>query len=133
MQSLFAGNRVIIIDEAQRIPDIGLTLKLITDQIPGVQLYVSGSSSLELASSINEPLTGRKFDYQLYSLSFGEMVNHHDLITEKRLLKQRLVFGYYPEVVTNPGKEVRLLKEEFRSPFPKPTRWPHTKPFTLKM
>lgn len=111
LQSLFAGNRVIIIDEAQRIPDIGLTLKLITDQIPDVQLYVSGSSSLELASSINEPLTGRKFDYQLYPLSFGEMVNHHGLITEKRLLQQRLVFGYYPEIVTNPGKEVRLLKE----------------------
>jgi uncharacterized protein len=111
LQSLFAGNKVIIIDEAQRIPDIGITLKLITDQIPGVQLFVTGSSSLELSSSINEPLTGRKFEYQLYPLSIGEMINHHGLMAEKRLLPQRLVFGYYPEVVTNPGNEIKLLKE----------------------
>lgn len=111
LQSLFAGKRVIIIDEAQRIPNIGVTLKLITDQIPGVQLYVSGSSALELANSINEPLTGRKFEFRLYPLSFEEMVNHHGLLKEKRSLLQRLVFGYYPEVVTSPGREVRLLKE----------------------
>ncbi|MCX6223493.1 MAG: ATP-binding protein [Bacteroidia bacterium] len=111
LRGLFAGHSVIIIDEAQRIPNVGVTLKLITDQIPGVQLFVSGSSSLELTSSINEPLTGRKFEYQLYPLSLGEMVNHHGLIKEKRLLPQRLVFGYYPEVVSNPGREIRLLKE----------------------
>lgn len=111
LRSLFAGNHVVIIDEAQRIPNIGITLKLITDQIPEVRLFVSGSSSLELASSINEPLTGRKFEYQLYPLSFGEMVHHHGLLKEKRLLPERLVFGYYPEVVTNPGKEIDILKE----------------------
>jgi len=111
LRDLFAGKKYILIDEAQRIPDIGLTLKLITDQLPQFQLFVSGSSALELASSINEPLTGRKFEYYLYPLSFGEMVKHHGLITEKRLLPERLVYGYYPEVVTNPGKEIRLLKE----------------------
>jgi predicted AAA+ superfamily ATPase len=111
LRDLFSGRSVIIIDEAQRIPDIGITLKLIIDKIPEVQLLVSGSSSLELASSINEPLTGRKFEYQLYPLSFGEMVKHHGLITEKRLLPERLVYGYYPEVVTHPGMEIQLLKE----------------------
>jgi hypothetical protein len=111
LRDLFAGKRIIIIDEAQRIPGIGLTLKLITDQIQGVQLFVSGSSSLELAGAVNEPLTGRKLEFHLYPLSLGEMISHHGLLTEKRLLSQRLVFGYYPEVVTHPGKEIRLLKE----------------------
>ncbi len=111
LRDIFARNSIIVIDEAQMIPNIGVTLKLITDRIEGIQLYVSGSSSLELTNSINEPLTGRKFEFQLHPLSIGEMINHHGLIKEKRLLSQRLIFGYYPEVVTTPGKEVQLLKE----------------------
>ena len=109
--SIFSGHRFVLIDEAQMIPDIGLCLKLITDRIKEIELYVTGSSSLDLANRINEPLTGRKIEYQLFPLSFGEMLNHHGLIKEKRLLVQRLVFGYYPEVVTTPGREVQLLKE----------------------
>jgi len=111
LRELFGGSKVVIIDEAQRIPEIGITLKLITDHIPEVRLLVSGSSSLDLADSINEPLTGRKLEYQLYPLSFGEMVRHHGLLKEKRLLPERLVYGYYPDVVTNPGKQIILLKE----------------------
>ena len=110
LKQLFANNRTIVIDEAQMIPDIGITLKLITDNMKYLRLFVSGSSSIELANTVNEPLTGRKYEYQLFPLSFQEMVNYHGLIEEKRRLLHRLVFGYYPEVVNSPGNEIKLLK-----------------------
>ena len=104
------GNRAtVIIDEAQRISDIGIKLKLIIDNIPKVQLIATGSSSFELSNRINEPLTGRKFEYQLYPLSFGEMVEHTDLLSELRLLNHRLVYGYYPDVVASEGMEREVL------------------------
>lgn len=110
LKNLFGDAKTIIIDEAQLIPDIGISLKLITDYIKDVRLFVSGSSSLDLANKINEPLTGRKFEYFLYPISFKEMVNHHGLLAEKRFLPTRLIYGYYPEVVTSQGKEITLLK-----------------------
>ena len=82
----FAKAKIIVIDEAQRIRDIGIKLKLITDQIKDIQLIVTGSSALELANEVNEPLTGRKWEHNLYPLSFEEMVSHHGLLEEKRLL-----------------------------------------------
>jgi len=109
LQALIAGKRYIVIDEAQRIPNIGIRMKLITDTMPGVQLFASGSSSFELANSLNEPLTGRKFAYQLFPLSFQEMADHHGLLKEQRLLNHRLVYGYYPDVVMSPGEEEELL------------------------
>ncbi|TVR87842.1 MAG: ATP-binding protein [Spirochaetaceae bacterium] len=103
--------RLLVLDEAQRITDIGLRLKLITDQLPEVQLIATGSSSFDLANKVNEPLTGRKREYHLYPVSFGEMVHHHGLLTEKRLLPHRLIFGSYPEVVSTPGDEKSILRE----------------------
>ena len=100
-----------VIDEAQRIEDIGLRLKLITDQINDVQLIATGSSSFDLANKINEPLTGRKWEYKIYPISFKEMVNHHGLLEEKRMLPHRLIYGYYPEIVNNPGEEKEILKQ----------------------
>lgn len=103
--------RILVIDEAQLIPNIGLRMKLVTDQIKDVQLIASGSSALELANRLNESLTGRKREYLMYPLSFAEMVSHHGLFDELRLLKHRLVYGYYPEVVTSAGDEKTVLKE----------------------
>ena len=99
-------NALVVIDEAQNIKDIGIKLKIIYDNIKDVQLLVSGSSSFELANELNEPLTGRKFEYILYPLSFEEMVLHHGLFEEHKLLKSRMVFGYYPEVVTHSGNDI---------------------------
>ena len=110
LKNILGDKRNIIIDEAQLIPDVGLTMKLISDQLKDVQLYVSGSSSIELANKINEPLTGRKLDYHLFPVSFAEMVKHHGLLEEKRQLPHRLVFGCYPEIITSPGNEALLLK-----------------------
>lgn len=110
LQSMYANTSAIIIDEAQMIPNIGIALKRIADYLGNIQLVVSGSSSIELANSVNEPLTGRKLEYNLFPLSFQEMVEHTTLIKEKRLLPHRMVFGYYPEIVTTPGHEIKLLK-----------------------
>lgn len=111
LKQFFGNKKLIIIDEAQRIPNVGLKLKLITDSIPEVQLIATGSSSFELANQINEPLTGRKWEYKMFPLSFEEMVNHHGLLNEKRSLNHRLVYGYYPEVVSNLGNEKEILKQ----------------------
>ncbi len=106
-----AGNKkIVFIDEAQRIPNIGLTLKLFTDQIKNVQVIATGSSAFELSSQVNEPLTGRKYEFTLYPLSFGEMVAQDGLLQEKRQIGHRMIFGYYPEIVTNPTDEAELLK-----------------------
>ena len=110
LKSLFGEAKTVIIDEAQLIPNIGISLKLISDYIKNVRLFVSGSSSIDLANKIIEPLTGRKLEYFIYPISFKEMVNHHGLIEEKRFLPIRLIYGYYPEIVTSPGKEITLLK-----------------------
>ncbi|TVQ23504.1 MAG: ATP-binding protein [Spirochaetaceae bacterium] len=111
MKMYLGKKRLLVLDEAQRITDIGLRLKLITDQLPEVQLIATGSSSFDLANKVNEPLTGRKREYHLYPVSFGEMVHHHGLLTEKRLIPHRLVFGSYPEVVSTPGDEKSILRE----------------------
>lgn len=110
LRAIIGNKKIAFIDEAQRIPNIGLTLKLITDQIKDVQVIATGSSAFELSSQVNEPLTGRKYEFMLYPLSFSEMVQHHGLLEEKRLIEHRMIYGYYPEIVTKPGEEEELLK-----------------------
>ena len=109
LKSLIGENKVVFIDEAQRITNIGLSLKLIVDNLKDVQLIVTGSSSFELANQIQEPLTGRKFEFFLYPLSFDELSDHSSEMEERRLLEHRMVYGYYPEVVTNPGDKQLIL------------------------
>ena len=111
LKMLIGDNKYLVIDEAQRIDDIGLKMKLITDQLSDVQLIATGSSSFELADKTNEPLTGRKNEYKMYPLSYEEMVKHNGFLEEKRLLPHRLVYGSYPEVVTNPGNEKKILHQ----------------------
>ena len=111
LRTLLAAYRIVVIDEAQRIADVGLRLKLITDQVPDVQVIATGSCSFTLAGKVNEPLTGRKREFTLFPLSFAEMVAHTNLLDELRLLPHRMVYGYYPEVVSTPGGETAVLKE----------------------
>ncbi len=111
LKSIIGNNKIVVIDEAQRIPDIGLKMKLITDQIKDVKLVATGSSSFELTSKINESLAGRKRELQMFPLSFSEMVAHTNMLDELRMLPHRLVYGYYPEVVANAGDERDILKE----------------------
>lgn len=111
IRSIIGSNKILVIDEAQRIPDIGLRLKLVTDQVKSVQVIATGSSSFELANRVNEPLTGRKREFRMFPLTFNEMVAYGNLLDELRLIPHRMVYGYYPEVVNNPGKERIVLKE----------------------
>lgn len=111
LKTLVGQNKLLIIDEAQRIQNIDLTLKVVHDHLNDLQVIVTGSSSLELANEINEPLTGRKFEFFLYPVSTEEMIRHHGLIEEKRLLHHRLIYGSYPEVITRSGDEMMILSQ----------------------
>ena len=110
LRAIIGNHQIVLIDEAQRIQDIGLAIKIIVDQIKNVQVIATGSSSFDLAIKINESLTGRKYEFQLFPFSFGEMVSHHGLLEEKRMIDHRMLYGYYPEVVTHPGEEEERLK-----------------------
>jgi predicted AAA+ superfamily ATPase len=110
LSSIAGKNTIVFIDEAQRIPTIGLTLKIFTDQLKNIQVIATGSSAFELSSQVNEPLTGRKYEFMLYPMSFAEMVEYHGLLSEKRLIEHRMIYGYYPEIVTKPGEERELIK-----------------------
>lgn len=108
---LLAGNhKIVVIDEAQKIANIGSVLKLFADYNKNIQVVATGSSAFELRNALNEPLTGRKFEYKLFPLSFTEMVQHTSMMDEVRQLPQRLMYGYYPEIVTHPQDAERLLR-----------------------
>ena len=109
LRRVIGESDLVMIDEAQRVINIGLTLKLITDQMPLVQLIVTGSSSLDLSNLVNEPLTGRKFEYQLFPLSLKELTAHFDYIETSRNLDHYLIYGMYPDVINNPGNEPEIL------------------------
>ncbi len=110
LKPVLGNYKIVVIDEAQRIMNAGLGIKIIHDNYKDIQLIITGSSSLELTEKIKEPLTGRKFEFFLHPLSFREMADHHGFLTEKRLLDHRLIFGYYPDVALNIGSEKRILK-----------------------
>lgn len=110
LKSLIGKNKVLIIDEAQRIPNIGLTLKLIADNIKTVRVLATGSSALELSGGINESLTGRKIELHLYPISTGELVVHTSKLEEKRMLENRLLYGMYPAIVTATDEKEWQLK-----------------------
>lgn len=109
LRSEIGSADLILIDEAQRVQNIGLTLKLLIDNFPEKQVVVTGSSALDLSNSINEPLTGRKYEYVLYPLSAEELIAHFGAQDEKRLLERRLLYGCYPDVINNPGEEREIL------------------------
>jgi len=95
---LTAGKKIIIIDEAQTIPEIGKILKLLIDGVKGITVIVTGSSSFDLVYATGEPLVGRNLIYQLYPIAQAELSAVEDYITTARNLEQRLVYGSYPEL-----------------------------------
>ena len=109
LKSLTIRKKIVVIDEAQRIENIGLTLKLLVDHIKDVQVIATGSSSLELANTVNEPLTGRKYEFLLFPISFSELCDHTNLFQELASLENRMIYGCYPEIVNKPGEEREVL------------------------
>ena len=109
LKLLIGQNKILVIDEAQRVENIGMTLKRIADNFPDVQLLVTGSSSFELQNKLNEPLTGRKFEYHLFPLSTGELLNAQGLLSVKQTLESRLIFGSYPDIFNHQDDAKDLL------------------------
>lgn len=110
IRTILGKYKFVFIDEAQRIEGIGLTMKIITDRFKDVQLFVSGSSSFDLGNKINEPLTGRKWEYQLFPISWEEFENYHGYLNAEQQLENRLLYGFYPDVLNNVGDEISILR-----------------------
>ena len=115
LKGLIGRNTLVMIDEAQKVENIGLTVKLMVDSINHVQVIATGSSAFELRNKTNEPLTGRKFEFNLFPFSIAEMVQNHGKIIEKRMLERRVIYGLYPEIVNNQGDEQKYLLELINS------------------
>jgi len=111
INTFLSKNKYIFIDEAQRIDNIGMKIKIIIDEFPDKKVIATGSSSFELANKTNEPLTGRKWEYKLYPLSFRELSDNSSVLNEINMLKTRLIFGCYPEVVLSVGREKEVLNQ----------------------
>ena len=92
LKNIIGNFKTVFIDEAQRIDNIGLTLKLITDQLKGVQLLVSGSSAFELNNHTQEPLTGRKWEYKLYPISWTEFESNVGYLKAEQQLELRVIY-----------------------------------------
>lgn len=111
LKNLVGNNKTVFIDEAQRIPDIGLLLKIIHDRMPEIRVLVSGSSALEISNSVNEPLTGRKWEHLLFPISWQELVQHIGYKGARKNLSHYLIYGMYPEVLNHAGNAEKILKE----------------------
>lgn len=110
LKSIVGDNKYVFIDEVQRIPNIGLKLKIMVDQINEVQVIVSDSSVLDIHNLAQEPLTGRNFEFQMFPISWTEFENNVGYIKVKQQLELRLLYGMYPDVITNFGDEYEILK-----------------------
>lgn len=115
LRQLIGTNRIVFIDEAQRIPGIGLLAKLIIDQFNQVQVILSGSSSFELYNPLQEPLTGRKWSFELFPISWEEWQNHLGYLKSGEDLENRLVYGLYPDVLNNRENQTDVLLELIES------------------
>ena len=110
LMQIVADYEVVVIDEAQRIENIGLTVKMLVDAQLNKQFILTGSSSLDLGNKINEPLTNRKWEHQLYPLSWNEIKDHYSFANAYSRLEEFLIYGMYPEVVTETNKQKLLLQ-----------------------
>ncbi len=110
LKEYVGDKKIVIIDEAQRVMNIGITLKLLVDNFPELQVIATGSSSFDLSNNVKEPLTGRKVEFTLFPFSVEELLTQESATENSRLLTTRLIFGSYPGVILSPSKEI-LLRE----------------------
>ena len=109
LREVAGGKKLLVIDEAQRIRNIGLTLKIFADELPDIQVIATGSSSFDLANEIKEPLTGRKWEYTLFPIAWRELVAATSTLEAREQLESRLIYGMYPEVINQQGQEREVL------------------------
>lgn len=113
LKSYLGRQKLVVIDEAQRVVNIGLTLKLIADNAPKIQIIATGSSSFDLSNKIKEPLTGRAVEFHLAPLFLREISKQRH--EAGRLLATRLIYGMYPEVIVNPSDAAETLRSIYRN------------------
>lgn len=108
-----SGYDLIALDKAQNIPNVGMGLKIIVDQIPGIMVIATGSSSFDLAGAVGEPLTGRKATLTLYPFSQQELLSLYNRYELREKLEEFIIFGSYPEVVTavTRKEKIAILEE----------------------
>ncbi len=116
-KNLLGDARLLIIDEAQKINEIGKILKLMVDGIPGLKIIVTGSSAFDISGKLGEPMTGRKFTYNLYTFSESELLQIENKIEKRENLRERLVFGNYPELtfMKNRADKEQYIREMINS------------------
>jgi uncharacterized protein len=107
LKAVIGENQLVIIDEAQRVRNIGLKLKLIVDNFPDIQIIATGSSSFDLANEIAEPLTGRNIEFWLFPLGLDELFGTNQIIEADRQLVNLLVYGSYPDVYQIESNELK--------------------------
>ncbi len=110
LKNIIGNYKYVFIDEVQRIPNIGLKLKIIVDQIKNIQVIVSGSSALDISDLTQEPLTGRKFEFQMFPISWNEFETNVGYMKAQQQLELRMLYGMYPDVINNFGNEYEILK-----------------------
>lgn len=115
LKALIGSYKIVFIDEAQRIQNIGLSVKMIHDRIKGIQVLVSGSSTLDLGNRLQESLTGRKWEYQMHPISWQEWQDYQGYLAASQQLENRILYGMYPDVLNHPGQEKQVLKELTKS------------------
>ena len=111
IRQIIGNSKIVFIDESQRIKEIGLTSKIIVDQMKSVQLILSGSSSFELLNQTNEPLTGRKWSFSLWPISWMEWQSYVGYIKAEQDIENRLIYGFYPDVLLNQPDQKSIIKE----------------------
>lgn len=111
LKNFIGDNKLIIIDEAQRVKNIGITLKILIDNFTDTQVIATGSSSFELSNNIIEPLTGRKYEFYLYPFSLEELKELYSDLDIKREIEDKIIFGLYPEIEQNKARQVEILNE----------------------
>ncbi|HAX71815.1 MAG TPA: hypothetical protein DCY14_19540 [Anaerolineae bacterium] len=107
LNEVLGDAELLVIDEAQRVPEIGLNLKILIDNNPNVTILATGSASFDLANKINEPLTGRKLTFTLYPLSYAELSKTLGILETRNQLEQWLVWGGYPVIATTSDLSLR--------------------------
>ena len=114
----FIGNTdLAVLDEAQNVPNIGVSIKLLVDTYPELQIIATGSSSFDLANSVVEPLTGRKFEFVLYPFSFKEITEYEGSLEANRKLEKMMIYGLYPDIYLSKDNASRELIEEIKSSY----------------
>lgn len=106
-----------IFDEAQKVTNIGLVLKLLKDTYPELKMIATGSSSFDLANKTSEPLTGRAFEFKLYPISYQELVSKKESWERAAMLESLLIFGAYPAVVTNNWSDAPLFLDNLSTQY----------------